>query len=244
MTSTLLEHHRAAGGVQVGFTSVETGNLALHLEGQSAEALEHARTHRVALERSLGLSTGSTAYLHQIHSATVVDADDLGWGTTGETTPPSADAMISRGGITPLAIMVADCLPVVFVTDAGDTAIAHAGRVGLASGVLDNTLDRLDTDPTQVSAWIGPAICGSCYEVPEEMRDDVARTHPSAFSTTTWGTPALDLPRAAETLLVAAGVRVQRSQVCTFEDDRVYSHRREAGKGRFAGLVWKNDTPA
>lgn len=245
MTSTLLEHHHVGSGVHVGFTSVQTGNLALHLEGQAADSLEQARTHRADLERALGLSVGSTAFLQQVHSATVVDAEGLGWGAvTASQTPPAADAMISRGGRTPLAIMVADCLPVAFVTRDGDTAVAHAGRVGLVSGVLENTLEQLGADPAHISAWIGPAICGSCYEVPQQMRDDVAGTHPDAASTTSWGTPALDLPRAAETLLARVGVQVRRSAICTLEDDRVFSHRRVPGQGRCAGLVWRGDTPA
>ncbi|MGO1182172.1 MAG: polyphenol oxidase family protein [Micrococcaceae bacterium] len=244
MTSTLLEHHRAEGGVRVGFTSVETGNLALHLEGQSTDSLEQARANRARLEQSLGLSVGSTAYLHQVHSADVVDAQGRGWRGGTVTGPTRADAMVSRAGSTPLAIMVADCLPVVFATDDGDTAVAHAGRVGLTSGVLENTLDQLGADPATVCAWIGPAICGSCYEVPAAMRDDIGVNHPAAMSTTCWGTPALDLPAAAEALLVARGVRVHRSQVCTYEDERVYSHRRAPGQGRFAGVIWRSDTPA
>lgn len=244
MTSTLLEHHRLPDGVHVGFTSVGTGNLALHLEGQDADSLSRARAYRTQLEQSLGLTPGSTAYLNQVHSPDVVDAQGLGWAGGAESGPVTADAMVSRGGSTPLAIMVADCLPVVFTTDAGDTAVAHAGRVGLTAGVLENTLEQLGADPATVCAWIGPAICGSCYEVPASMRDDIGQDHPAAVSTTSWGTPALDLPGAADALLLAEGVRVYRSPVCTYEDGRVFSHRRAPGQGRFAGLVWRGDTPA
>lgn len=243
MTTTLLEHHEPRPGLHIGFTSVETGNLALHLNGQGEASLEQARLNRSRLEQSLGLDVGSTAYLHQVHSATVVHAEGLEWGQRGPEQPPAADGMISYGGTTPLAIMVADCLPVVFVSD-HDTAVAHAGRVGLAAGILENTVDRLGGDAAHITAWIGPAICGRCYEVPEEMRDEVARQHPEAASVTSWGTPALDLPRAAERLLARRGVRVFRSPVCTLEDHRVYSHRRAPDQGRIAGLVWRSDTPA
>ena len=240
-----------AGGraVHVAFTSVQGGNLAFHVlpDGsghQRERAREGVAAARTRLEERMGVDAGSTAFVDQIHSADVVDADGAGWG---DGPVRVGDAIVSAGGSQALAIMVADCLPVVFVDPVtGATAVAHAGRRGLLDGVLQNTLDRLaalrpaDAGAGEpVRAWIGPGVCGACYEVPEQMRAESATVLPVASATTSWGTPSLDLPAGAEAVLAARGVDVHRVQLCTVEDERLFSHRRAPGRGRFAGLVWR-----
>lgn len=93
--------------------------------------------------------------------------------------------------------------------------------------------------PGEVEARIGPAIGGCCYEVPAELADEVAAAHPAARATTTWGTPALDLPAAVAAQLHEAGVeRVERAGVCTrCGGEGWFSHRRDPGAGRQAGVV-------
>jgi copper oxidase (laccase) domain-containing protein len=82
-------------------------------------------------------------------------------------------------------------------------------------------------------------VCGRCYEVPEEMRDEVAAAVPAARSETSWGTPALDLGAGITDQLVASGVDVVHVEGCTLEDERFPSYRRDGERaGRFAGLVW------
>ena len=154
--------------------------------------------------------------------------------------------MVSLGE--PLAVMVADCVPVVLVGDraAGGTpvlAVVHAGRPGVASGVVPAAVTRMrDLGAARLSAWIGPSVCGGCYEVPEDMRRDVAARVPAAWCTTTRGTPGLDLPAAVRSQLQDAGVAVEYSGNCTLEDERLFSYRRDPGTGRFAGLVWTERT--
>lgn len=242
----MLDHHRLTDGINVGFTSVAAGNLALHLfdsEAHTASERDVAVQNRLELERGLGVVEGSTAYLHQVHSARVVDSSGLGWGGDVRQAAVEADAMISSDGTTPLAIMVADCVPVVFTSSTGATAVAHAGRAGLSHGVLNHTVSRMRQLPcgesAQLRAWIGPAICGACYEVPSQMRDEVGAVLPAARSITRWGSAGLDLPAAAEELLAEQKVTVHRSPVCTYEDHRLFSHRRAPGEGRNAGLVWR-----
>jgi copper oxidase (laccase) domain-containing protein len=92
-----------------------------------------------------------------------------------------------------------------------------------------------------IRAWLGPSICGQCYEVPAELREDVAATVPSAWSTTSWGTPALDLPRGAARQLESLGVPVEYRGPCTLETEELYSYRRDRLSGRFAGLVWSHE---
>ena len=240
----------ATGAVHVAWTSVAAGNLALHVvPPDEAEGLARVSAARRALERVMGVPEGATLYLDQVHSADVVWADGPG---RGGAPAPVADAAVSRDGSRPLAVMVADCLPVVVVDETtGATAVAHAGRRGLLDGVLEATVDRLlslrpETDRTGpgLRAWIGPGVCGRCYEVPAAMRADAAARLPATAATTSWGTPALDLPAGAAEVLRARGVAAATIDVCTREDERLFSHRRAPGEGRFAGLVWRADPDA
>ena len=92
-----------------------------------------------------------------------------------------------------------------------------------------------------IGAWIGPSICGQCYEVPEELRAEVAAAVPAAWCTTSQGTPGLDLPAGVRSQLEAEGVGVEYTGGCTREDESLFSYRRDNSTGRFAGLVWTGD---
>jgi len=161
--------------------------------------------------------------------------------TSGEA--PTADAMVSRS--LPLAVMVADCIPLVLV-GAGAAGhvlgVVHAGRPGVSAGVIPAAVEQMRAaGATDVRAWLGPSVCGRCYEVPQELRAEVAAVVPSAWSTTSWGTPALDLPEGAASQLEAAGVPIEYRGPCTLENDSLFSYRRDTRSGRFAGLVWTHD---
>lgn len=207
---------------------------------QQHQTAEHTSRNRRTLEAALDIDPGTTRFASQTHSTIVLCSGDKGWGqvdTLGE-----GDAIISEDGTAAIAILVADCLPIAFTTDYGPTAIAHAGRVGLLNGVIQNTVRHLQSLDAQssgsITATIGPGICGSCYEVPKLMRDQAALDHPAISSETSWGTAALDLPAAAGFILQQLGVEVQRISECTFTNERLFSHRRAPGGGRLAGIVW------
>jgi hypothetical protein len=90
----------------------------------------------------------------------------------------------------------------------------------------------------EISAWIGPSICGRCYEVPEQMRDEVARAEPVSATTTSWGTPGLDVSAGVRAQLERCGVRVEDVGACTRERDDLYSYRRDGARaGRQAGVI-------
>ncbi|WP_010525415.1 polyphenol oxidase family protein [Nesterenkonia sp. F] len=244
-------HHAAGAGVRVAFTSSETGNLALHV-GDAAEqdddgpARREVLARRRMLERRMGVAAGRLRFLEQIHSAEVRDADASG---PADGAAPVGDAWVSPDGSHPLAIMVADCLPVLLVGARGDgravTGAAHAGRPGLLAGVLERTVERMrDHGAQQVRAWIGPGACGRCYEVPESMHADLTARRPALSSRTRVGTPALDLRAEAQTVLVDHGVSVAELSGCTIEDRTLFSHRREPGRGRFVGVVWRPEGEA
>ncbi|WP_018500050.1 peptidoglycan editing factor PgeF [Parafrankia discariae] len=154
---------------------------------------------------------------------------------------PEADAMVTDTTGVALAVLVADCVPVIFESPAA-VGVAHAGRQGMAAGVLTATLeifDELGADRASIDVTLGPAICGRCYEVPAQMRADVQRQVPGSGSWTRSGTPALDLRAGLRAQLAAAGVgRVVVSDRCSAESGDLYSYRRDGRTGRFAGVAW------
>ncbi len=170
---------------------------------------------------------------------------EVAWIDRHTDTPPPADVLVTLTDGVALAAIAADCVPLLLHDSvSGAVAAVHAGRAGLYAGVVDAAIAALldvrepGIGTAGISASIGPAICGACYEVPAELREEVGRRHPTAVSSTSWGTPSLDIPRAVETRLSELGVEpIVRHDVCTFEDEDLFSHRREAPAGRHAGVV-------
>jgi hypothetical protein len=226
------------GGVSVGTWS------SLNLSVRVGDVPESVNMNRAKVLRLLG--SGALHFPEQVHGreVTVVDAESVDnplWTGTGA---PGADALVTALPGVPLAVLGADCMPVLFADPAaGVVGAAHAGRPGLAAGILQQTLSAmtaLGAHPSRTTVVIGPAACGSCYEVPEQMRDDVAAVVPGSSATTRQGTPSLDLAAGAEGLLRQAGIRsVRRLDICTIEDARMFSHRRSSARptGRHAGVV-------
>lgn len=228
----------AGDSVQLGFTSVGAGNLAHHVGSQ-----RQVSRNRRELEASMGIPAGSLRFLNQVHSADVLDA-----GTAGAVPVLTGDAWVCADGSVPLAIMVADCLPVLLHGQRASsdpdhrvpvTAAAHAGRPGLLAGVLENTVaTMMDHGAVSIAAWIGPGACGDCYEIPEQMVAEVSQRRPAIASTTSWGSSALDLRAEARSILADHRVTVAELAGCTIEDESLFSHRRAPGEGRFAGVIW------
>jgi len=170
-------------------------------------------------------------FMNQVHGDDVVVIDQL------LELDPTCDAMITTKPGISLAVMVADCIPLLLISREAVAAV-HVGRAGLQNKVAIKTLHQMRTmGAIDVHAVIGPSICGRCYEVPFEMQQDVIANHPRAFATTRKGTPALDLPAALIADLVAEGVTYEASTSCTMEDELYFSHRKQNPTGRFAGVV-------
>lgn len=177
---------------------------------------------------------------YQVHSARVVEVDAR--TDARELAGLHADALVSASAGIGLAVRAADCLPVLFAdVEAGLIGAAHAGRVGLGAGVLAATVAALaGLGASRLSAWIGPHICGECYEVPEALRAEFSVAMPSAGARTSWGTPSLDLGAAATAQLEALGVEVARLDPCTRTTAELHSYRRDgAAAGRQAAVVWR-----
>ena len=134
----------------------------------------------------------------------------------------------------------ADCAMVLFAdAEAGVIGGCHAGRPGVVVGVVPATIARMrDLGARDITAWLGPHVCGRCYEVPQEMQDEVAAAVPAARATTSWGTPAVDIGAGIRSHLADEGVACVDLSVCTRESLDLYSYRRDRlTSGRQAGVI-------
>lgn len=207
-------------------------NLADHV-GDDPTAVEDNRRRVV----DAVLPGGVLAVMRQVHGTTVAVVD----GPTDE--PPEADALVTRTPGLALMVLVADCTPVLlWDRRARVVAAAHVGRRGLASGVLPATLAAMAELSARIDrtyAVIGPRICAEHYEVPAQMRDEVAAAAPGSAAATSAGRPALDIRAGILAQLHAAGVpQWMVMPQCTAETPHLYSYRRDGVTGRFAGVVW------
>ncbi|MDR7135097.1 YfiH family protein [Lysobacter niastensis] len=181
-------------------------------------------------------------WLRQVHGVQVQRFDD-GAAAVDE---PEADASVTATPGTVLAILTADCMPVLFSADDGsEVGAAHAGWRGLAAGVLENTVAAMRTAPERLQVWLGPAAGPQHYEIGEEVYDAfVARDWGAgaAFVTTRPHHWRVDLYALARRRLQAMGVAAERIHgggLCTIADaQRFFSHRRDQRTGRMASLVW------
>jgi polyphenol oxidase len=176
--------------------------------------------------------------MRQVHGAEVVFVDDL------RTSDSSGDALCTGQQSVALLVRAADCVPVLLADPAtGWIAAVHAGRPGLVAGVVPAAVAAMHRHGARPrTAWIGPHICGGCYEVPSGLRDEVAAIVPEARSTTSWATPALDIGAGVRAQLLAAGVaEVREIGACTRENSAWPSYRRDGATAtRFAGVVWSH----
>lgn len=222
----------------MGFTDSTAGNLAFHVGDDPGVVAGN----RERLDAQLTALTGGPVrlqYMNQVHGRDVVTIAD------SQLVPgPTADAMVSDRSA--LAVMVADCVPVVLLGDVAHgpyvVAVAHAGRPGVQHGVIAATVERMRAAGAHtIEAWLGPSVCGQCYEVPAQLRADVAAVVPEAFATTSWGTPSLDLPAAVRVQLAELGVTSHVPGPCTLEHPEFFSHRRAVrdgeAEGRLIGFV-------
>jgi purine-nucleoside/S-methyl-5'-thioadenosine phosphorylase / adenosine deaminase len=154
--------------------------------------------------------------------------------------PPTGDGLVTAEPGTVLMVRVADCVPVL-LADAGRGIVSavHAGRPGLAAGVVPAAVAAMASlGADRVTAWVGPHVCGACYEVPDRLRAEVSALVPESYAETSWGTPALDIGAGVRAQLRAAGCDVVDASRCTLEDEDLFSYRRQGRRsGRLAGLV-------
>jgi YfiH family protein len=230
-----------SGGVSgAGYASF---NLGLHTQDEP----EHVFANR---HRLRSLLPADPFWLQQVHGVDVVDADRAALADTQD--PIVADAAITMEPDRVLAIMTADCLPVVVAsTDGRALGVAHAGWRGLQAGILEAMVDALHVkhpDARGWHAWIGPGISQDFFEVGTDVYSAfVNQNHPAAAdardyfrAATNPGKWMADLPGLANRRLQLAGVdAVNLSGYCTAgQNEKFYSYRLDASTGRLATLAW------
>ncbi|MFF7727935.1 peptidoglycan editing factor PgeF [Streptomyces sp. NPDC008001] len=233
-----------ASGAHFAFTDRWGGVSAapfdeLNLGGAVGDDPAAVRANRERAARSLGLDPADVVWMNQVHGRDVAVVD--GPWRTSEV--PAVDGVVTARRGLALAVLTADCTPVLLADPvAGVVGAAHAGRPGLVAGVVPATVETMITlgaDPARILARTGPAVCGLCYEVPEEMRAEVAAAVPEAWATTRQGTPAVDVVAGVRAQLARLGVEMSgQSHICTLESADHFSYRRERTTGRLASYVW------
>ena len=241
----------ALGPVEVAFTDRHGGTsggsfASLNLAEPGSAAAGSTDEERDAVRRNVEIvvaaftgSDGSgpapsVVRMRQVHGADVHIV-------TARSEIPTGDALVTADTGTVLMVRVADCVPILLADpEARVVAAVHAGRPGMVGGVVLAAVAAMrSAGARQLHAWVGPHVCGSCYEVPEQMRAEASAVVPAAYAETSWGTPALDIGAGVRAQLAEAGVTTVDASRCTIEDEDLFSYRRQgAASGRLAGLVW------
>jgi polyphenol oxidase len=182
-------------------------------------------------------------WIEQVHGAHVVLVDEVNLAAA-RARAPRGDALVTRLRRVPLAVRVADCLPVCLGSDDGTTiGVAHAGWRGLSAGVLEATLAAMRMPGASIRAWLGPSIGANAFEVGADVRDAFCSAAPQDvvhFRDAAPGKWLADLRGLACARLARAGVTdVRGTGACTHSDAaRFFSHRRDRGPGRMAAVIW------
>ncbi len=210
-----------SGGVSTGvYVSL---NLAEHV----GDDLHCVKSNRELLSDEFG----PVQFMSQVHGDSVVIVDEA------LAQPPICDALVTTNPSLSLAVMVADCIPLL-LTSSKVVAAVHVGRRGLVNEITLKTIEVMNNlGATSIHAILGASICGSCYEVSQELCGEVSAIKPAARSTTRDGAPALNISAGLIADLKFAGLTYERSPICTLESSHHFSYRRQRTTGRFAGVV-------
>lgn len=217
------------GGVSRG--PYETLNLGILTDDERDAVIRN----RARLAAALEIDAARVAMGRQVHGAGLAwngREDGSHFASPGEEPPPEADGQLTDVTKLPLLVLVADCLPVALLGDRG-LAMLHCGWRGLAAGIVEAAAERIGAR----AAAIGPGIGPCCFEVGPEVERAFAHLGPGLARGRN-----LDLPEVARRQLAAIGIAEPESAgICTYCDERFYSHRRDAGvTGRQSGIAWLN----
>jgi polyphenol oxidase len=212
----------------------DTFNLGDHVGDDPAAVA----TNRERLSEAIGLGPDRLVWMNQVHGDHVQVVDG-----PCDTPVEDTDALVTRTPRLALAVVTADCVPVLLAdAQAGVIAAVHAGRVGARDGVVIRAVEAMLAEGAHepdISVLLGPAVSGRNYEVPAAMADEVEAALPGSRTTTSTGTPGLDLRAGIACQLKTLGVKViDVDPRCTVDDATLFSHRRGAPTGRLASVVW------
>lgn len=199
-----------------------SANLGDHVGDEAASVLEN----RAQLESQIGMPI---VFMNQVHGDTVVLVEQ-------KSDAPTCDALITTERKLAVAVMVADCIPLLLKSDVAVAAV-HVGRKGLMNGIARKTIDAMrDLGAEVIHSYIGPNICGNCYEVGADIFKEVTAKYPSSDASGRTGKATLDLVSGLKTDLKDT-VLLDLSS-CVLEDKNSFSYRRDGITGRQAGVIW------
>lgn len=193
--------------------------------------------NRARLASSLGVPGDRVVFAAPVHGTVVRRVQGP------QRLPPEVDGLLTTETGLVLVALAADCVPVLLAEHTvGVVAAVHAGREGVRRDIASaavRAMTALGARADRIDVLMGPAICGRCYEVPQQVRRDVDRSAPGSATTTRRGTPGLDLRAGIAAQLANVGVtQIVADPRCTYENPGLFSHRRDGVTGRQAGVVW------
>ena len=213
------------------FTTSENKNIAYHVTNNT-KAVDDARKE---LAKKYDYDYTKLQYMEQIHSNIVKDIDI-------NLNAQKCDALITNKINTPLMVMVADCIPILFYDKVKRViAVAHAGREGTFTNISSNTIDKMtddyDCDPKDIQVLLGPSIQKCCYEVSQELALSSLKQFGDEFVKGRY----IDLQAINKKQLLEKGIKIQNieiSNICTkCSNENYFSYRKDKSCGRFAGLI-------
>ncbi len=207
-------------------------NLATHVGDSDSDVAYN----RKQLSGALALPARPN-WLQQVHGI------DITIGACAAQ-PAEADGAFSSSPGEVLAVMTADCLPLLMCNRQGtEVAAVHAGWRGLLNGVIESAVARFTVPADELLIWFGPAIGAASFEVGDEVRTqflEVDEASAIAFQTTPNGRWLADIYQLAQIRLQKQGIAaIYGGEYCTVSDvERFYSYRRDGVTGRMASLIW------
>jgi YfiH family protein len=203
-----------------------TGNYhSLNVADHVGDVADFVDVNRETLKRLI--SVDGLAFMNQVHGNQVEVI------SKSRAKSPTADALVTNIKGIGLAVMVADCLPIL-IDGVSVVAAVHVGRKGMVNGIIKRTVAKVrELGGVNLTATIGPGICAKCYEVDEEMYQEIVREFPKSDA----GFRKIDIRGEATNQLEGLGVVVNQIDICTLENNRYFSYRRSHETGRQCGVI-------
>ena len=222
------------GGASTG--DFKSFNLGDHV----GDAPAAVAANRARLARRLGLPATDVVWMDQVHGTRIARVTRA----TGGPVPATDGLVTDKPGLA-LAVLTADCVPVLAAdSEAGVIGAAHAGRVGAVGGIMPNligAMKSLGARPERITVLLGPAAAGEHYELPDDLADEVEAVLPGSRARTVGGTTGVDLRKGLTRQLHGLGVtQVDSDPRCTIADESLFSYRREGRTGRLASVIWRD----
>lgn len=221
------------GGASTG--DFDSFNLGDHV----GDAPAAVAANRARLARRLGLPATDIVWMDQVHGTRIARVTR----PTGGPVPATDGLVTDRPGLA-LAVLTADCVPVLAADEqAGVIGAVHAGRVGAVGGIVPHligAMTSLGARPERITVLLGPAAAGEHYELPDDLADEVEAALPGSRTRTVAGTAGVDLRKGITRQLAGLGVtRVDSDPRCTIAEESLFSYRRQGRTGRQASVIWR-----